>query len=191
MLGAVGELRLGPHAKQTQRGVPGEGPEADDDAGFQQCQFVGCVGETGIAFLGGGLVQRGGAADGGGDPGSREPQSVIFAPRYGTVREVRPVERGEEEVSGAVAGEEAARAVRPVRGGSEAEYDDRRVRVSEAGDGAAPVSLVLMGGLLLAGDLLAPLDEPRTAAAGRNLALQRGELLPFVYGSLTRRSGSA
>jgi hypothetical protein len=87
------------------------------------------------------------------------------------------VERGEEKVTRAVTGEEAAGPVGAVGGGGEAEDDDPCCRVAEAGDGTAPVGLARVGGPLLAGDLLAPGDEPRAAPARDDLALQRDQLL--------------
>lgn len=80
----------------------------------------------------------------------------------------------EEEIPRAVAGEVATGAVRAVGGGGEAEYDDARVRVAEAGDGAAPVGIVPEGGAFLAGDLLAPLDQAWAAAARDDFGLQGG-----------------
>jgi hypothetical protein len=85
------------------------------------------------------------------------------------------VKRGEEEVARAVAGEVAARPVRAVGGGGEAQDHHLGVRVAEAGDGTTPVGLARVGCPLNPGDLLAPLDEPRAAPARNNLALQGGE----------------
>ncbi len=75
------------------------------------------------------------------------------------------MEGAEEEVAGAVAGKEAAGAVGPVRRWGEAEHDYAGVRVPEARYGTAPVLFVRVGGLLLASDPLAPLDEARAAPA--------------------------
>ena len=90
---------------------------------------------------------------------------VSYAPRDRAVRKAGAVEGGEEEVTRAVAGEESAGPVGPVGGRSETEDDDLRPWVTEAGNGAAPVRLVFVGGLFLPGDLLAPFDEARAAAA--------------------------
>jgi hypothetical protein len=162
--------------EEPQSGVPGEGAEADHYARPEQLELAGGVGETGVALGRRGFVPGRGAADGGGDPEPREPQPVVLTLRDGSAREARPVEPGEEEVAGAVAGEEAARAVRPVGGGGEAEDEDSRSRVAEAGDGAAPVRLSRVGGPLLARHPLPPLDEPRAQPAGDDLALQLVEL---------------
>lgn len=71
MLGAVGELGLRLYLAYSQRGIPGEGTEADD--GFytgEQFELAGGVGEAGITLGGGGLVLRRGATDGGRNPES-------------------------------------------------------------------------------------------------------------------------
>ena len=175
VFGTVPELRLRPHLVETQGGVPGEGSETEDHPRvWEQLKFASSVGEAIVALGGCGLVLWRGATDGGGDPGSREPEAVVTAPGDRLVREAHPVEGGEEEVAGTVAGEDAARTVRAVGRRGEPEDYYLRLRVSEAGYGTAPVNLILIGGLLLAGDRLAPLDQPRTAAAGDDLPLQIG-----------------
>ena len=82
------------------------------------------------------------------------------------------MEGGEEEIPGAVAGEELAGTVGSVGGRGEAEDDYPGPRIAETGNGAAPVGLIPVGGLLLAGDSLAPLDEARAAAAGGDRLFQ-------------------
>src|SRR5918994_1319168 len=133
--------------------------------------------EAGVAFCGGGPVLRRGAPDGGGDPEPVEFESVFAVARDGSARKAGTVQRSEEEVARPVAGEEAAGPVRAVGRRGAAEDHDPRVRVAEARDGAPPVSLIAEGRTLLAGDLLAPLDEPRTAPARGDLPLQGGEFL--------------
>ena len=94
------------------------------------------------------------------------------------------MECAEEEVAGAVAGEEAAGAVGPVGGGGEAEDDYAGLRVPETRNRAAPVLLAGVGGFFVAGDLLAPLDEARAAPTGGYLLLQpreRAEALPLSF----------
>src|SRR5215211_2801714 len=176
-LGAVGESGFGLEPEESQRRVPGEGAEADHDPGVEQLQLAGCIGKAGVALCGGGPVLRRGAANGGQDPGATEPEPVFTVARDGPIRHTCAVERGEEEVTRAVAGEDATGPVAAVGGGGETEDDDFCFRVSEAGDGAAPVVLVRVGGSLLAGHLLAPLDEPRATPAGDNFALERSEFL--------------
>ncbi len=62
-----------------------------------------------------------------------------------------------------------------MRRGGETEDGYRGVRVSEARYGTAPVLFVRVGGLLLAGDPLAPLDEARAAPAGGYLRFELRE----------------
>src|ERR687898_755373 len=176
-LGAVAKPGFGPEPVEAEGGVPGEGAEADDDLRLQQFQLPARVGEAGVAFCGGGPVLRRGAPDGGGDPEPVEFESVFAVARDGSARKAGTVQRSEEEVARPVAREEAAGPVRAVGRRGEAEDHDPRVRVAEARDGAPPVSLIAEGRTLLAGDLLAPLDEPRTAPARGDLPLQGGEFL--------------
>jgi hypothetical protein len=58
-------------------------------------------------------------------------------------------------------------------GGGETQDHDLRLRVSEAGYGAAPVLLVRVCRLFLAGDPLAPFDEARATAARNDLRFER------------------
>jgi hypothetical protein len=188
-LGPVGEPGFRTKLEDAQRCVPGEGAEADHDPGVEQLELVGGVGKAGIALLRGGLILRRGAADGGRDPEPFETEAVFAVARDGFVRETRAVEGGEEEVTRAVAGEEAAGPVGAVGGGGEAEDDDPCRWVAEAGDRTAPVGLTGVSGPFLAGYFFSPLHEPRAAAAGDDLTLQRGELLLSGVDLLTRRSG--
>ena len=97
--------------------------------------------------------------------------AVVLAPRDGPVGETRAVERGEQEIAGAVAGKEASRPVRPVGGGGEPEDDDAGLGIAESGYGTSPVGLVREGSPLLPGYLLTPRYETRAAPAGDDLPL--------------------
>src|SRR5918998_4983177 len=68
VLGAVGEPGFRPEPVKAQGGVPGEGPEADDDLCVQQFELAGGVGEAIVALGRGGFVLRRGATDGCRDP---------------------------------------------------------------------------------------------------------------------------
>ena len=181
-LGSMRKLGLGTEPQDTQRGVPGEGAETDHYPRLEQPKLTDGVGEAGVAFFWGRLVLRRGAADGGGDPGSAEAEAVFAVARDGSVREAGAVERGEEEVARAVAGEKAARPVRAVGSGGEAQDHQLGVRVAEAGDGTPPVGLARVGGPLISGDLLAPLDEPRATPARDDRALKGVE--PSLFSCL-------
>jgi len=76
------------------------------------------------------------------------------------------VEDGIHEVAGAVAGERAAGAVGSVGSGSEADDEDSGTGVAEAGDGASPVGLVLVGAAFGFADTLAVGAEAGAAFAG-------------------------
>src|SRR5690606_36373457 len=77
----------------------------------------------------------------------------------------RPPQRPVQPVPGTVSGEHATGSVRAVGGRREADDEHPRGVVAETGHRTAPVLLVGERGALLAGDLLAPLDQPRAAAA--------------------------
>ena len=83
--------------------------------------------------------------------------------------------RGIEEVSRAVPGEDAARAVRAVRARRQADDEDARLGIAEAGHRPPPVVPVAEAGDLVAGNPLAPRDEPRTRAAGDDGAVKDAE----------------
>src|SRR5260221_12415415 len=80
-----------------------------------------------------------GAADGGGDVQFFQLQAVVAIGGGRLGGESGFVEGRVHEFSGGVAGEGAAGTVGAVGSGSEAEDDDARLGISEAGDGLAPV----------------------------------------------------
>jgi hypothetical protein len=69
-------------------------------------------------------------------------------------------------------------------GGGEAENQQLRVRVAEAGDGLAPVVPVAVGEALFGGDGFAILDQARAFAAPDDLAVELVELARAGQGSL-------
>src|SRR5829696_8927858 len=166
VLRAVAELRARLDAVQLARGLPGERAQADDDADLrQQLELLGRVGQAVVALRGERLVGGRRAAYGRADPGAAQRQAVVAMDRRRLVGEPRPVHRGEQPVARTVAREDPARPVAAVRRRSQAEHEDARRGVAEAGDRPAPVDLVPERGALLANDALAPLDQPRAAAA--------------------------
>jgi len=116
-----------------------------------------------------------GRSHSGADERAIEAQAIAGADGGGLVRETGAVHRAVEPITRAVTGENAAGAVRAVGGGCEPEHVDRGVRVAEAGHWPAPVLLVREGGALLARDPLAPFDQARAAAAGRDAPLELRE----------------
>src|SRR5260221_10203581 len=75
-----------------------------------------------------------------------------------------------QEVARAIAGEDAAGAVRAVRSGGETDDHDARPFVTEARHGAAPVLFMAVGGALALRDPFAKLHEPRASPAGDDRA---------------------
>src|SRR5581483_7931946 len=86
-----------------------------------------------------------------------------------------PVQRAEEPVAGALAGEHPPGAVAAVGGGRQPDDDDRCTRIAETGHGPAPVLLVCIRGALVDRHLLAPRPEPRAGAACDDLGGQLSE----------------
>jgi len=65
--------------------VPAEGAEGEDAAegGAEEGEFLGEPGAAVVAFGGGGFVGGWGAADWGGDAGSKELEAVVYRDRAG------------------------------------------------------------------------------------------------------------
>jgi hypothetical protein len=176
VFGAVGEPGFRPDSVEAQRGVPREGAEADNASpGGEQLELTTGVGETGVALGRSRFVLGWSTADGGGDPEPEQAQTVAGMLRDGHARKARAVERAEEEVARAVAGEETAGAVGSVGGWSQTEDDHFGFRVPKPRNRTAPVLLAGVSSLFVAGDLFSPLDESRAAPAGGYLLFERCE----------------
>jgi hypothetical protein len=85
------------------------------------------------------------------------------------------VERCIEEVARTVPREDASRAVRAVGSRGEADEEDARRGIPEAGDGSAPVLAPAEAGDLVAGHPLAPRHEARARAAVDEHAMKRAK----------------
>ena len=174
-LDAVPEGRAGPWDRiasldeyRPER-LPGESAEADDDphGRSHHSQLRAQPGDARVPFLRRRLVFRRRAAHYGGHPRADQPLAVAGGDAVGPGGEAAAVERGEDEVAAAVAGEDPPGPVAAVRGRRQADDENGRFRVSPAGDGTAPVLLGPEG--LAAGDrhLLPPLDQPGAGPADR------------------------
>jgi len=188
VFGGVAEAKVGfavDDARVEQVGeeaVEGDLAQADDDADFRQgFNFAGEEGSAVAYLLRGRLVVGRGAADDGRDPGVTELETVVLRDALGLIGEADVVEDGVHEIAGAVAGEDAAGAVGAVRSGGQAEDVDAGGGVSEAGDGTAPVGLVLIGAAFGAGDALAIGAQAGALLAGGDVLV---ELLQNGGGSL-------
>src|SRR5262249_39798391 len=99
--------------------------------------------------------------------------AVTRARRGRLVGEARARKCREQEVAGAVAGEDAPGAIAPVRRGGQPEQQQPGRRITEARQRAAPVLLVRERGPTLSRDLLPPGDQTRAAPAAAHLLAQR------------------
>jgi hypothetical protein len=90
------------------------------------------------------------------------------------------VNRTEEEVSRLVSGEDPSRAVSAVRRGRQADDEKARSRISECGNGPAPVRLSAKAARRVAGGLFAPRDETWAPAAGDDAVREAPELAPEI-----------
>ena len=126
--------------------VPGNLSETDDDTDARESGDFCCEVLRAVAdLLREGLVAGRCAADDGGYPGMTELEAVVAGDGFGFCGEAEIVKDWVHEVAGAVTGEGTAGAVGTVGSRSESKYEEARVRVSEAGDGAGPVCLILVG----------------------------------------------
>jgi hypothetical protein len=171
--------RLAGLIEDPEDGAPGERAEDDQDPGrVEDLELAGEERRARVALLDRRLVQRRCAADGGGDAGAGERQAVVRAAARRPVRDPRPMQCGPQEVAARVAGEDPPGPVAAVGCRREPDDEDPRVGIAEAGERPAPVRLVAVAGDLLPGDLFPPRDEPRTAPALDDLALELGERDP-------------
>src|SRR5450759_2932033 len=173
-LRAVAERR--PGDRGCRRGAQGgEGPEGrvpadgaqrhDDRDRGEQLELADEVGATGGLLLARGLVGRGRAPDRRYDADAAQLEAITGAAAVGLAREAGRVHGTPEEVAGGIAREDPAGPVGAVRAGGQADEEDPRLLVAEAGDRAAPVGLVAVAGDLRAGLTLAPLHEARARPA--------------------------
>ena len=127
--------------------------------------------QAGVELLRRRLVVRRRAAHRGGDPGVAQRQAV--APRLGDreAGEAGGVHRRHQEQAGAIAGEHPAGAVGAVRAGRQADDQQARLGIAEAGQRAAPVGLVAIRGALHRRDVGAVRPQPRAPRARDDLAM--------------------
>jgi len=182
--------------EDPQDGGPGECPEDEEHARrVEDLQLASEKRRAGVALIDRRLVQRRRAANRGRDPGAGQDQPVIRPPARGLVRDPGPMECRPQEVAARVAGEDAAGSIAAMGGRREPHDENARVGIPEAGQRSAPVRLVAVAGDLLAGDPLAPRDEPWAPTAFDDLALELVERgapplrrrLGYLRSSLSRR----
>ena len=162
VLGSVSETVFGfavDHAGLEQIGevtVKGDLPQADDDTDALQGLDLGGEMRGAVAeFLRRGFVARRSAANDRGDPGVAQFETVIAGDRARLAGEAEVVEDGIHEVAGTIACEGSACAISAVGSGGESEDEDAGAGIAEAGNGASPVSLILVSTALCLGDTTA------------------------------------
>ena len=79
------------------------------------------------------------------------------------------MERPEHPIPGAVTGEDPARSIRSVGCGRKAEHEDACIGITEPRYPASPVRFVSVRGTLVLCNLLAPIHEAGTPAAGSDV----------------------
>ena len=181
-LGAVtesrrrGRRRFSPSAEDAQHLRPRKAPQRDHHADVgEQVELGFQVGTAGLALLGRRLVGRRRAAHRGGDVRVAQSQPVSPANASGLVGQARPMQRAEQKVARAVAGEDPAGAIAAVRRGRQSDDQNPSRRVAESGHRTPPVGLGAIGGALLTRGLLPPRHQSRAASAVHDALLQLGE----------------
>jgi hypothetical protein len=108
-----------------------------------------------------------------------EFEAVVAVDGMRLAGEAELVQDGVHEVAGAVAGEGAAGAVGSVGAGGEAKDEDAGAGVSEAGNGAGPVGLVLVGAAFGLAYVATVVAEAGTKLAGGDglMNLRKGRQL--------------
>jgi hypothetical protein len=171
-LGAVPEARprrrhrLAQLASGPERGVPGEAAERHHDADSRQrAQLAHQIRLAAIALLDRRPVVGRRAADRGCHVAVAQLQPVGPPGRGRLVGESGPVERAIQPVPGAIAGEDATGAISAVRGRRQAQHQEARARVAEAGYRPGPVGLAAEAKRRGLGGLLPPGDQARAERA--------------------------
>ena len=173
VFGGMGEAVVGAAGDDTaeqqvgEEAVPGDLAEADDDADHGQHfnlrrEMQGAVPD----LLRRRLVAGRRAADDRGDPGVTKLEAVVAGDGAGLRGKAELVQDGVHKVAGAVSGEGAASTVGAVGSRRQAEDEDARAGIAEAGDGARPVGLVHVGAAAGLADANAVFAQARAEFAG-------------------------
>ena len=122
------------------------------------------------------LVSRRRAPDGRNDAHASQRQPVARMHTRRLTRITGPVQRSEEPVAAAVAGEDPTGAVGTVRGGRQPDDEHLRGLVAEARRWSPPVGLIGERRPLVPRHLLTPLDQARAGTAYRDPRVEGGEV---------------
>src|ERR671918_2558596 len=179
-LATVAEPRPGPwhrmagHREHPYRGVPGEGPQRDHRPNpVQQRQLPDEIGQARVPLPRRGPVRRRRALHRGRHVRPLETESIVAVVRGGLVGQAGAVHRGEQPVTGAVAGEDPPGPVAAVSRRGQPHHEDPGVGVAESGHRARPVALARVSSRRAGGRPLPPPGPPPAPAAPRDLVGQR------------------
>jgi hypothetical protein len=111
----------------------------------QGLNLIGKMGRAVANLLRQRLISRRRTADDGGYPGVPELEAIIAGDAGWLAGKPQLVENRIHKGSGAVSGERASRPIGAVSAGGKPQNKNAGARVSEAGNGAGPVGLVLIG----------------------------------------------
>ena len=164
------KLRPWSHAQLLARHLIAEAAEHHDDLHPIECLHLsGEEWSAGVPLARCRLVGRRSTFHRRGDPGVLHLQSVIERRRVGLRCVARPPERTIEPITGSIAREHAACAVRPVSCRGEPDNQQMRIGITKPRHAPGPIRVVSVGGSFLLTDLFAPFDEARTLAAVRHV----------------------
>lgn len=138
-------------------------------------EFAGEIGPAIFDFRGKRFVGWRGAAADGGDEKIRQSQPVFAIDRLRLIRETRAIQAIVEKIARAVAGEHSAGAIAAVSGRREADDEQSRCRIAEAGTRLSPIVFVAKGATPRLRHLLAVTDQARAFAAADDAFLEYAE----------------
>src|SRR5207244_12732421 len=115
------------------------------------------------------------ATDAGGEVTTGQTQAVVAMSGGRLIGKAGPVKGGEQPVARAIAGENPAGAIAAVRRRRQAANQHACLVVAEAGDGPAPIFLILISGPFFSRCLFSPMHQPRTAATGDDAFVEQAE----------------
>ena len=146
--------------------VEGDLSQADDDTNARQgldltCQVVSAVAN----LLRCRFITWGSAMDDRRDPRMAKLETVITGGRFGLAGKAQFMQDGVHKVAGTVSGEGTAGTIGTVGSRGKAEDENAGTGVSESGDGAGPVGLILIGAATSFSDSAAIVAKPRTKLA--------------------------
>ena len=149
---------------RAERAVPGERSQGNDHPELgERAELTFEERQASVAFLGGRPVPRWRASVDRAQVRPAEVQTVVHGGGRRPVREPGAMQRREQEITRAIAGEDPPGPVPTMCRGRKPEHQDPGARVPEPRDRPPPIPLVREAGDLLPGDLLPPGHEPRAS----------------------------